>query len=529
MIAPMRSASGRETAWSELRLVELAPKPWKEDVFGDRRQFVQHLTDNDRNFLAHIAQTLPLLADLTRADVLVYVSSPGGESAVVLFEANPHTVPSIYTEPMLGRWVTRSEEPAVIRVLAGGPPAQRLNRVLVHGAPTIQDVYPIRNEGRVIGALVVEMGLLESERQKKKHIVYRRALAQLRQMVLRGQVEGAQNISRLGEHDGPFVVDSRGQILYISSIAENLYRKLGYTHSLLGRNVASLRTDESVFFKALETGACVEQTVQEGPLTWVKKAIPLVAQDTRPWYRRLLRPSVEIDGAIIVIHDITGERQREQELRIKSAMIQEIHHRVKNNLQTIAALLRLQARRSGSPEVAEILRQTINRILSIAVVHEFLAYDEESIVNLKELAQRIINEVSQSIVDPEKHLRFHLDGVDIWLPAQHATSCALIINELLQNAVKHGYPAQAEGTITVTLRDEGDQIVLRICDDGQGLTPGASRAQESSLGLQIVRTLVREDLKGTFDLESQDGRGTRATVTFPKTYRTARTLAWLRE
>ena len=476
-----------------------------------------HLNENDRSCLARMAQSLPPLADIARADVLVYVAGDAPGSAIVAAEAKPHTVPPIYPDPILGRVVTADEEPAVLRAVSRGTPVQRVNRVLVHGHPTVQDAYPIWNDQRVVGALSVEVGLLEAERQRRKSVVFRHAVQQLRRMVLRGQLEGASNITPLGEHDGPLVVDHTGEIQYISSIAENFYRKLEYTHSLLGTNVADLRTDESVYFKAMETGACVEQVVEEGPLTWVKKAVPLVARRPQGWLSHL-RPPDEIDGVMIIIHDITDERRKEQELKIKSAMIKEIHHRVKNNLQTIAALLRLQARRTGSPEVGEMLNETINRILSIAVVHEFLAHDESNIVNVREVSQRIITEVARSILDPEKRIRFSLEGDDIYLPTQHATSCALIINELLQNAVEHGYATRSEGTITVRLQEDADEHVIEIVDDGQGLVAESGRGQEISLGLQIVRTLVREDLKGRFELRNLDGRGARAVVAFPKSF-----------
>ena len=479
------------------------------------------LNENDRSYLSRMAQALPLLADIARADVLIYVASEALGSAAVAAEAKPHTVPPIYPSSVLGRVETKEEEPAVLRAITRGSPVQRVNRVLVHGHPTVQDVYPIWSDQRVIGALSVEVGLLEAERQRRKSPVFRRAVRQLRLMVLRGQLEGAANVTPLGEHDGPLVVDHRGQIRYISSIAENLYRKLEYTHSLLGANVANLRTDEAVYFKAMETGACVEQVVQEGPLTWVKKAVPLVGRPREGWLGRLRGLNDELAGVIVVIHDITDERRKEQELKIKSAMIKEIHHRVKNNLQTIAALLRLQARRTGSPEVGEMLQETINRILSIAVVHEFLAHDESSIVNIREVSQRIVTEVARSILDPEKRIHFSLEGDDIYLPTQQATSCALIINELLQNAVEHGYATRSEGVITVRLRENADQHQVEIVDDGQGLAPDVNGHQAVSLGLQIVQTLVREDLKGHFELQNVDGRGARALVLFPKQFRTA--------
>jgi two-component sensor histidine kinase len=241
-----------------------------------------------------------------------------------------------------------------------------------------------------------------------------------------------------------------------------------------------------------------------------------VAQHRKSFWGRLRWQRDEIDGVIVVVHDITDQRQKEQELKIKSTMIQEIHHRVKNNLQTIAALLRIQARRTGSPEVGEMLRETTNRILSIAVVHEFLAHDESNIVNVREVCHRIVTEVARSILDPEKHIKFSLEGVDIYLPTQQATSCALIVNELLQNAVEHGFATSTEGTVSISLLDQGDQLTVEIVDDGQGLSADGGEAQETSLGLQIVRTLVREDLKGHFELRNADGHGVQAIVSFPK-------------
>jgi two-component sensor histidine kinase len=335
-------------------------------------------------------------------------------------------------------------------------------------------------------------------------------------MVLRGQLEGAQNITPLGEHDGPFVVDDKGYIVYISSIAENLYRKLGYSHSLLGANAANLRTDEVVYFKAMETGACVEQEIQEGDLTWVKKGVPLVARHETSWLRQLTPFDDEMDGAIIVIHDTTTDRRREQELRIKNNMIKEIHHRVKNNLQTIAALLRLQARRSGSAEVNEMLKESINRIMSIAVIHEFLALDGSSIVNLREVAHRIVAEVARSVTDPDKRIRFALESDDMFMATHQASSCALIINELLQNAFEHGYEGRSEGHVQVYLRQLEDRNQIEVIDDGEGLRPEVESGQEGSLGLQIVRALVRDDLRGTFELRNMEGHGARALVTFPR-------------
>jgi two-component sensor histidine kinase len=474
------------------------------------------LTEEDEAVLGRIARCLPLLADLARGDVLLFKPAEEPLAASVIAEAKPHTVPPIYPESLMGRAVRHSEEPSVIRAISRGSTSSRIHRLLVQGHPTVQDVYPVRSGTQVIGALAIEIGLVESERQKRKSVVYRRAIDRLRQIVLAGQLEGSENLSRLSEHDGPMVVNADGQIVYISSVAEQLYRKIGYTHSLLHHDIGSLRTDEGTFFKALESGACVEQLVQEGPYTWLKRAIPLMGQTSDRLWRLVVGRAEPRDQVILTIHDVTEESQKERELRIKSAMIKEIHHRVKNNLQTIASLLRLQARRTGSPEVSAMLQETINRILSIAVIHEFLAHQDASKIEMQEVAQRIISEVSRGIVDPEKRIRFSLDSDSVFLPTQQATSCALVINELLHNAVEHGFASANEGSVHVRLSLAEDRVVVEVADDGEALPPGFDPRNAGSLGLHIVQTLVHEDLKGTFALVDGDGGGAKAIVSFPR-------------
>lgn len=480
---------------------------------------LQHLHDGEVAHLQKAMLTLPLLADLTRSDVLLYALSDDGSAAVVTAEAKPHTVSPVHLDSQVGMRVPRASDPVIFRCVSHGAPVQGVTTVSSRGAPIVRAVWPVLHEATVVGVVAIHTNFLEHERQRRKSVIYKNAVAQIKDMALTGRLEGVETLSPLGEHDAIMVVDNEGLILYISSIAENLYRKLGYPQSLLGRNIEELVTNESVFFKAKESGGCVEEAIQEGSYTLVKRALPLVPFRRTSWLHdsllsKLRRSPVQLDGAMVIIQDITEERQKEQELRIKSTMIQEIHHRVKNNLQTIAALLRLQARRTGSPEVGDMLQQTIHRILSIAVVHEYLSYDESSIVNLHEITQRIVNEATQGILDPDKRIRFVLDGQDVLLSAQQATSCALIVNELLQNSVEHGFANRTEGLVRITLHEDELAYQLQIADDGEGLAPGFNPAHDGSLGLQIVRTLVREDLRGQFELYG--GQGVRAIVTFPK-------------
>jgi two-component sensor histidine kinase len=218
---------------------------------------------------------------------------------------------------------------------------------------------------------------------------------------------------------------------------------------------------------------------------------------------------------MIALHDDTESRRQDQEIRVKNAMIQEVHHRVKNNLQTIAGLLRLQARRVKSEEARQVLDETLHRILSIAVIHEFLSNENSNIINIKEVGIRILHQLRQGMLNPEKQVMLELVGEPIYLPARQATACSLIINELVQNAIEHGFEHKQEGLVQVNLADEGDQVIIKVVDNGDGLPADFQIGQADSLGLHIVKILVEEDLKGKIDF--QDGSGVTVTITFPKT------------
>ncbi len=468
------------------------------------------LSSADRAFLDRVVANLPLLADLLHADLLLYARA--GEAAVAVAHAAPNPLPSLYTGSQVGQRIALGEG-GVGTLLQTGR-SRGVYGLLVRGAPAVQEVFPVTLEGRLVAVLSAETNVLEYERVRHKDPVLRNALTGLRQVVLEGRLQGGDALSRLGEHDGLLIIDAAGQILYISTVAENLYRRLGYSESLLHSQISELDTSEYVCFKAMEHNVCLERRVEEGDQIWIKRVVPLPAAARRGWWWRSRARSDQPAGALIAIQDITDDVRKEQELKIKSAMIQEIHHRVKNNLQTIASLLRLQARRSESPAVAEMLKQSITRIQSIAVVHEFLSHEQDSVINIHEVCYRILTEVTQGILDPTKNINLTLEGRNYYLATQQATSCALIVNELLQNALDHGYTNRTEGTIQVRLRDTPDSMLIEICDDGEGLPPGFDLNGQVSLGLQIVQTLVRDDLKGQFEL--RNGEGVTAVIAFPR-------------
>ncbi len=482
------------------------------------------LQEQDIAFLQKLEADLGILADLSRADVLVYCRC-ASDRAMLVAQASPHSILPIYDEPQVERQVSSLDEPAVLRALVEGQQGHMEIRRVIGGhdspgkaAPIVQETYPIRAaDGRVIAAVSVETNLIERVRHRRRSQVFRRALKQFQQTVLAGRLVGAEHLSPFAEHDGVMVLDTQNRIQYISGIATNLYRKLGYGGDLRKRRAEDLDLDDlTLTQEAMEQQACIEGEMQVGGLVWIKKAIPFHSPGRR--VRKLLPGAGSpwrLQGVLVTIHDATDARRREDELRVKVAMIQEIHHRVKNNMQTIASLLRLQARRAESDEVRRALQEGTSRILSVAVIHEFLAHQEGRVINIRDVSQRIITQVREGVLDWERAIRLDLRGPNIYLPTQPATVCALVINELLQNALEHGYDRQHGGTVTVNLSDDGEQVTISVDDDGVGLPDEFDLAQTDSLGLQIVKALAEGDLKGSFELRSRD-KGVSAIVTFPK-------------
>jgi len=191
-----------------------------------------------------------------------------------------------------------------------------------------------------------------------------------------------------------------------------------------------------------------------------------------------------------------------------------MHHRVKNNLQMIAMLLRLQLRDGREVSGREVLTETINRILSIAGVHEILAADGLRQVAVHEMLERVAQTVRQTMAPPGLALEVTVSGDDPSLPSQQATSLALVVNELLQNAMEHAFQGRSRGAVTIALAAGRDTLRVEVRDDGVGLPDGFSPERSAGLGLEIVRTLVGSDLKG--QIAFGGGDGTRAVITMPR-------------
>ncbi|SPF33985.1 Histidine kinase-, DNA gyrase B-, and HSP90-like ATPase family protein (fragment) [Candidatus Desulfosporosinus infrequens] len=223
----------------------------------------------------------------------------------------------------------------------------------------------------------------------------------------------------------------------------------------------------------------------------------------------------ELSGCVVSFRDITDLRKKEQELNAQSTVIREIHHRVKNNLQNVAALLRLQMRRSDLEAVKAEFMASINRIISIAMVHDVFTYQTRDSIDLRELSQRILNGLIDSSVLPEHSIETRVEGQHLLLPSLQAVPLALVINELLTNSFKHGIQFLENGLITIEILEAKGQIQLSVSDNGLEPLAPFDTEQQRRLGLQIVDSLVGEQLGGKFRMERIEGM-TCVTVCFPK-------------
>jgi two-component sensor histidine kinase len=219
-------------------------------------------------------------------------------------------------------------------------------------------------------------------------------------------------------------------------------------------------------------------------------------------------------GAIVLLRDVTELRRRERQLVSKEATIREIHHRVKNNLQTVAALLRLQARRTEEASAREALEDAVRRVGSIALVHETLSQSFDESVDFDDVADRLLRnvlDVAGDIAADGTRGRVHGERIGSFgsLPGQTATALAMVLTELIQNAAQHAYP-QGPGRLTLVANRIRDRLRVRVSDDGVGMPPGFDR--EESLGLSIVRTLVESELGGTLAFAAGRTGGTTVAI-----------------
>ena len=309
--------------------------------------------------------------------------------------------------------------------------------------------------------------------------------------------------------DGLLRLDVDGVVTFASPNGLSAFNRIGFAGELEGESLAEVTT-------GLLTGVLV-----------VDESLPLVVTGRAPWRTDIEARGVSVSlraipirdrgervGAVVLCRDVTELRHQEQELITKDATIREIHHRVKNNLQTVASLLRIQARRSHSEEARESLNQAMRRVAAIAVVHDTLSEGLSQSVDFDAVFDRVLRLIAEVASTHNTKVHPKSTGSFGVLPSEYATPLALALTELVTNAVEHGL-AGREGEVEILAGRADDVLSVKVRDNGVGLGEGKVG---SGLGTQIVRTLIQGELGGTIDWHTMMGSGTEVTIDIPLTW-----------
>lgn len=443
-----------------------------------------------------------VIADLCFSDLLLFAPMVGGDDGfVVLAQVRPTTGQTLYYEDQVGRVVDVEERPLVAKTWATGEP-QSGELGLLDESYGVIDTVPVRSGGDVIGVLSRESLPSTGRRPSPLERTYMETARDLIRMVSTGAFpfpitadapELAQG-PRVG--DGVVRLDATGKITYASPNAVSAFHRLGVV-AVEGRTLGELGVDDSAVKTALTMVALVHEELEKGDTVVTLGVIPLVEE----------RMPV---GALLLVRDVSELRRKERLLLSKDATIREIHHRVKNNLQTVASLLRLQGRREDSAEVKAALEESVRRIRSIALVHETLSRDSSEVIAFGDIVVPLVSMVEEGLTSEENQIAFFVDGDPGELPADVATPLAVVLTELLQNAVEHAFRGRAhdeavEARVHVTMRREDGRLCLEVRDNGAGLPAGFAVDTQKGLGLHIVGTLVDTELGGTLELSTDGG------------------------
>jgi two-component sensor histidine kinase len=483
-------------------------------------------SEADSEWLHSLVGDWQLLADLAFADIVLWVPATDG-GFVAVAHARPSSSATLFYRDFVGQaikpeWksqVTESFETAKI-VDTATPDWYEETPTRVRAVPVLRRLTPTGSETTEspIAVITRHTNLSEARTPSRQELTFNECANDLFAMIASGDFPdlGAPAAPRRGApraSDGLVRLDVDGIVSFASPNALSAFNRIGFAGELEGESLAEVTT-------GLITGQLV-----------VDESLPLVVTGRAPWRTDIEARGVTVSlrtipirhrgqrvGAIVLCRDVTEVRHQERELITKDATIREIHHRVKNNLQTVASLLRIQARRTHSDVARDALGQAMRRVAAIAVVHDTLSEGLNQNVDFDVVFDRVLMLIAEVASSPNTTVRPTFTGSFGKLPSEYATPLALALTELVTNAVEHGLAGKADGEVEIRARRTEDHLRVKVRDNGVGLPEGQVG---SGLGTQIVRTLIQGELSGTIDWHTLMGSGTEVTIDIP--------LNWLRK
>ena len=468
----------------------------------------------DEEWLNAFVTQWHLLADLSFSDLVLWRSVPGTEPGEVFectAQVRPVTGPTALEEDIVGERVEYDPEHPVSVAWMTRDIAETSDNALSAGIPVDVWAIPVlRNEQpiAVIERHTNQMGMRATGALEENFI---EAAEILTQMLMRGEfplVPPSDKALAPRPADGVLRIQPSGTISYASPNAVTGFRRLGAVGDIEGEHFRQLTRNLRQGVESM--GQTVDADI-DGRLS-----LEFDVEARGASMRFVVLPLWLVfttAGMLVLCRDTTDLRRRDRMLVTKDATIREIHHRVKNNLQTVAALLRMQSRRMESAEGKEALRDAMRRVSSIAMVHETLSYSLVEAVAFDDVCDKILDMVGD-LAASHGTVRARREGSFGVIPADMATSLSMVVTELCQNAVEHGL-GSSSGSVDVLPRRDGTTLTVEIRDGGAGLPEGFKIEGRKSLGLSIISTLIG-DLNGTMTLRNrEDAQGAVATIVLP--------------
>ncbi|HIW47543.1 MAG TPA: PAS domain-containing sensor histidine kinase [Candidatus Yaniella excrementigallinarum] len=480
------------------------------------------IADEHKQRLELIVSEWQIAADLAFCDVVLWYPHEG--TFIAHAQARPVTAQTTLPQDMTGSRPPAGLAPVLEHVLANHEPVVASEDFL-HAPPGVS-AWPVVWQHETIAVVTVHQNLVSKRRASRLEEVYRQSANDLFVMIANGLWPAEDSKASSTSHGNPRVgdglvhIDAHGLVTYASPNATSAFRKLGIRESMEGRQLSRMVTNH------LDQGTPVNESmpavlfgrqsarvdIETRKIVLSARSIPLINQDG------------ELFAALVLLRDITEIRRRDEQLISKDATIREIHHRVKNNLQTVGSLLRMQSRRMQSDDARQALLQAMSRVDAIAMVHETLSQTMDATVDMDELLHRQFT-MAVDIAAGSKAVTTVIRGSFGELPGHLATPLALVVNELATNAVEHGTAAHG-GEITLLVKrlqgtdNRDSQLKVEVVDEGKSGSADATYSIGNGLGTQIIRTLVESDLRGTICWQRQHPAttgtaGTRAIVHIP--------------
>ena len=472
------------------------------------------LKSNEIEHLSELVAEWRLLADLSFADLLLWLpirrdekSWPDGH--LVIAQIRPTTAATVFTKDLVGTSVNWGQRPLVDQALSEGEIVRDAKPELVGQIVIKEETIPVILNGKILAVISRHRNADLMRQPSKLELNYREIAHKIYRMVaegnfpIRNSLYTSESSPRVG--DGLIRLDVNGTVFFASPNARSALSRVGFQKELEGENLGVVfsnlskgdnqPTDES--WQTMLNGKSLRRTEYESQSAVLDiLVIPLTEGSDRI-------------GAIVLIHNITELRNRDRALLTKDATIKEIHHRVKNNLQTVSALLRLQSRRVTDPIASSALDEAVRRVASIALVHETLSNQSSEFVEFDLVLEQIIKNALELNPRPIGYKKLGEFGS---FDSKTATALSLVITELIHNALEHGL-SETGDQLTVEISINGNQYLVSVCDNGAGLPADFNIEKSANLGLQIANTLTKNELNGSINLV-RDKNLTRGDISF---------------